>query len=260
MNSSRLEQAARELRQAYGGTPIDPIGARLVENDPAVGYAVQNINTKAWLEEGRRIAGRKIGLTSPAVQAQLGVHEPDFGILFEDMAVPSGGRFEAGNVLQPRCEGELAFRLRADLVGDDLDEATVIEAVEWMTPAIEIVGSRVRDWKIALVDTIADNASSGLFVLGDDRRPFDRAKIDELTMELLEDEQVVSAGAASACLGSPVLALTWLARKMVEVGRPLEAGSVVLSGAFGPLAPMNAGHRYRLRMTGFDELFVDYGG
>lgn len=259
MDLNPLDQAARELRQAYGGTPVDPISGRLVANDPAIGYAVQNINTELWLREGRRIVGRKIGLTSPAVQAQLGVHEPDFGILFEDMAVPEGGTFEAGSILQPRCEGELAFGISVPLTGDDLCVEAVADAVAWIGPAIEIVGSRVRDWKIGLVDTIADNASSGLFVLGDDRRPFDRALIDGLTMELLEDEQVVSAGPATACLGSPVLALTWLARKMVEVGRPLEAGSVILSGAFGPLAPMSPEHRYRLHMSGFDDVVVNYG-
>jgi 2-keto-4-pentenoate hydratase len=257
MNRQAIEQAARELREAYRLGPVEPIGDRLVENTAEVGYAVQDINTDLWIAEGRRLAGRKIGLTSQAVQSQLGVDQPDFGMLFEDMAVPAGGRFSADRILQPRAEGELAFGLGAPLDRPDLSEADVLTAVEWMAPAIEIVGSRVRDWKIRLVDTIADNASSGLYVIGDDRRPADRPAIDALSMELLEDDQVVSAGPATACLGSPVTALAWLARKMVKVGRPLGAGDIVLSGAFGPLAPMTPGHRYTLRLSGFADLWVD---
>lgn len=257
MNYTAIAQAAHELLTAYDTGPVAPIGGRLVENKPEIGYAVQDLNTEAWLAAGRRIVGRKIGLTSPAVQSQLGVHEPDFGILFDDMAVPHGGCFSAASVLQPRAEGELAFGLRAALTAADLREEDVIEAIDWMAPAIEIVGSRVQDWKIQLVDTIADNASSGRFVVSEERKPFDRAAVETMSMELLEDERTISSGPASACLGSPVIALTWLARKMVEVGRPLDAGSVVLSGAFGPLAPMAAGYRYRMRMSGFEELWID---
>lgn len=257
MERTAIEQAAHELRTAYDSGTVEPISGRLVEDTPEIGYAVQDINTRVWLAQGRRIVGCKIGLTSPAVQALLGVNEPDFGILFEDMAVPHGGGFSARTVLQPRAEGELAFALKAALTGADVREDEVIDAIDWMAPAIEIVGSRVRDWKLRLVDTIADNASSGRFAVGADRRPFDRGAVDAMAMELLEDDRAVSAGPATACLGSPVVALTWLARKMVEVGRPLVAGSIVLSGAFGPLAPMTPGHRYRLRMSGFDELSID---
>lgn len=257
MNRQAIALAARELRDAYRLGPVDPIADRLVENTAEVGYAVQNINADLWIAEGRRLVGRKIGLTSHAVQSQLGVDQPDFGMLFDDMEVPAGGSFQADRVLQPRAEGELAFGLCAPLDRRDLSEADVLAAVEWMAPAIEIVGSRVRDWKIRLVDTIADNASSGLYVIGEDRRPADRAAIDALAMELLEDGHVVSAGPATACLGSPVTAFAWLARKMVEVGRPLGAGDIVLTGAFGPLAPMTPGHRYTIRMSGFADLWVD---
>lgn len=258
MKQNIIEQAARELRYAYGSSPVDPICGRLVEDRAEIGYAVQEINTRLWEGQGRRIVGRKIGLTSPAVQAQLGVGEPDYGILFEDMNVPAGGRFAVGSVSQPRAEGELAFGLKGDLADPDASEDEIAQAIEWMAPAIEIVGSRVRDWQIRLVDTIADNASSGLFVIGDDRRPFDRAEVDRLSMELLEDDETISAGPSSACLGSPVVALAWLARKMSAVGRPLRRGELVLSGAFGPLAPMRPGHRYTLRMDGFDQVQVDY--
>lgn len=257
MSRSAIEQAARELREAYGSEPVEPIRERLLENLPELGYEVQEINTRFWEAQGRKIVGRKIGLTSSAVQSQLGVHEPDYGILFKDMEVPDRGRFSAASVHQPRAEGELAFGLKAALNDPDASEAEVEEAIEWMAPAIEIVGSRVRDWQIRIVDTVADNASSGMFVVGSDRRTFRRAEADGLSMELLEDDRVVSAGAASACLGSPVTALTWLARKMAAVGRPLGAGDLVLSGAFGPLAPMASGHRYRLKMSGFAELWID---
>ncbi|MBX9896458.1 MAG: fumarylacetoacetate hydrolase family protein [Qipengyuania sp.] len=257
MERSAIEQAARELRDAYQSQPVEPIRERLLENLPELGYEVQEINTRFWEAQGRKIVGRKIGLTSQAVQSQLGVHEPDYGILFEDMGVPDRGSFSVASVHQPRAEGELAFGLKAALGNPDATEAEVEAAIEWMAPAIEIVGSRVRDWQIQLVDTIADNASSGMFVVGSDHRPFDRAAADGLSMELLEDERMVSSGLASACLGSPVTALTWLARKMAVVGRPLAIGDLVLSGAFGPLAPIAAGHRYTLRMKGFADLWID---
>lgn len=252
-----LEQAARELREAYVGSPVEPISGRLVEDQPVIGYQVQDINTRLWESQGRHIVGRKIGLTSPAVQAQFGVHEPDFGILFADMEVPDGGRFSVSSVHQPRAEGELAFGLKTAISDPNAAEADVAAAIEWMAPAIEIVGSRVRDWKIRLVDTIADNASSGMFVIGRDRQPYDPAVVPNLTMTLLEDDQLVSSGVSSACLGGPLNALVWLARKMAEVGRPLGEGEIVLSGAFGPLAAIRTGHRYTLKMSGFAAVSLD---
>lgn len=257
MTDEALYRAALELREAYYNGPIDPIADRLIPNDAAIGYRVQELNTSFWLGEGRRLSGRKIGLTSAAVQSQLGVGEPDFGMLFADMEVTSGGSFAAASVSQPRAEGELAFCLNRDLTDPRLDEAAIADAVAWMAPAIEIVGSRVRGWRIRIADTVADNASSARYCIGDDRRPFDRAAIDGLSMELFEDETAVSCGPATACLGSPVNALVWLALKMVEVGRPLVAGDIVLSGAFGPLAPMTPDHSYRLAMSGFDDVVVD---
>lgn len=257
MTEDAVHRAALELREAYHTGAIDPVVDRLVPNDPLIAYRIQEINTAHWIAEGRQLVGRKIGLTSPAVQAQLGVGEPDFGMLFADMAVAPGGAFAAASVSQPRAEGELAFGIRRALTDPAVDDAAVGDAVEWMAPAIEIVGSRVRDWQIRIADTVADNASSARYAIGDDRRPFDRAVIDALTMELFEDAVRVSHGPATACLGSPVTALAWLARKMVEVGRPLAAGDIVLSGAFGPLAPMTAGRHYRLAMSGFADIVVD---
>ena len=260
MTDDAVHRAALELRDAYCNGPVDPIADRLVPNDAGIGYRIQELNTAFWVGEGRRLSGRKIGLTSAAVQSQLGVGEPDFGMLFADMAIASGGSFAAASVSQPRAEGELAFGIDRDLADPGLDEAAICDAVAWMAPAIEIVGSRVRDWRIRIADTVADNASSARYCIGDDRRPFDRAAIDGLSMELFEDGDMVSHGPATACLGSPVNALVWLTRKMVAVGRPLAAGDIVLSGAFGPLAPMAAGHRYRLAMCEFEDVVVDCDG
>lgn len=257
MTEEAVQRAALELRQAFLTGAIAPIADRLVPNDAALGYRIQEINTAHWIAGGRKLAGRKIGLTSTAVQTQLGVDEPDFGMLFTDMQIAPGGSFAAKSVSQPRAEGELAFCIARDLSAPFLDEAAVVGAIEWMAPAIEVVGSRVRDWRIKIVDTVADNASSALYAIGDDRRPYDRAAVDGLTMELFEDGDLVSHGPATACLGSPVTALTWLARKMVEVGRPLAAGDIVLSGAFGPLVPIAPGRCYRLAMAGFADLTIE---
>src|SRR3546814_165540 len=184
---------------------------------------------------GRRLVGRKIGLTARSVQQALNIDQPDFGMLFADMEVPDGGTVGAGRLLQPRVEGEVAFVLGRDITVSDPTIADVIRAVDFLLPAIEIVDSRIAGWDLQIVDTIADNASSGLYVLGAEPRSLRDIDLRLCGMVLEKGGEPVSSGAGLACLGNPLQALRWLAHTMVKVGRPILAGDVVLSGALGPL-------------------------
>lgn len=216
----------------------------------SVGYAVQSLLTRARLDGGRRIAGRKIGLTAPAVQAQLGVDQPDFGVLFDDMACGQHEPIDVRRLLQPRIEAEIAFVLGSDLDGE-LDEDTVRAAVAEVVPALEIVDSRIADWDITIVDTVADNASSGLYVLGEPYGPLRDLDLRSVQMTLTDGSgATVSSGTGAACLGDPVTALTWLARTTRDLGEPLRAGEVILSGALGPMVAVVPGTTYTADLTG----------
>ncbi|OLT00261.1 2-keto-4-pentenoate hydratase [Pseudonocardia sp. CNS-004] len=243
--------ADRLLRAAGERTPCAPVREILPEPSVSVGYAVQSLLTRARLDQGRHVVGRKIGLTAPAVQTQLGVDQPDFGVLFDDMACAQDQPVEMGRLLQPRIEAEIAFVLGEDLAEGDLDETAARATVAEVVPALEIVDSRVAGWDITIVDTIADNASSGLYVLGEPRTPLGDLDLRRVEMALVDEAgETVSSGSGSACLGDPVNALLWLARTARELGDPLRAGEVVLSGALGPMAPVRAGARYTATLTG----------
>lgn len=230
------------LREAYRTyEPVAPIRGELPDGDIAAAYAVQLANTSHWVSEGRRIVGRKIGLTSEAVQRQLGVDQPDFGVLFDDMRLSDGDVVPYRAVLQPKVEAEVALVLRDDLDDPDVDLDRVAAAVDHLLPAIEVVGSRIAGWDISIVDTVADNASSGMFVLG--TTPVDPTTVElgEVTMRMTVDGVERSTGIGTACLGHPYLAAAWLARRMVENGTPLRAGDVVMTGALGPMTDLPAG-------------------
>jgi 2-keto-4-pentenoate hydratase len=244
-------EAARRLLSAYrDGKPCAPVRELFEAGDIGSAYAVQDANTRHWLDAGRRLVGRKIGLTSPAVQKQLGVDQPDFGMLFADMAVCDGEPIDAERVLQAKVEAEVAFVLERDLTVEQPTVADVIRAVGFAVAAIEVVGSRVANWDIRLVDTVADNASSGLFVLGNTPCKLDGLNLRDCTMEMLAGSAVVSRGVGHACLGHPINAVLWLARKMAEVGRPLRSGDIVLSGALGPMVAVQPGTVYEARVEG----------
>lgn len=243
--------AAQRLRAAHDcGEPCPPIRDLIAADDIQSAYAVQDSNTRHWLREGRKLVGRKIGLTSRVVQKQLGVDQPDFGMLFADMAVCDGEPVAAGRVLQAKVEAEIAFVLERDLKAEQPTMADVMRAVGYVIPAIEIVGSRVANWDIRLVDTVADNASSGLFVLGNTPQKLAGLDLRDCAMQMSNGSEVVSTGVGHACLGHPLNATLWLARKMVEVGRPLLAGDIVLSGALGPMVAVQSGAIYEARVTG----------
>ncbi|GIM89991.1 putative hydratase/decarboxylase [Paractinoplanes toevensis] len=217
----------------------------------STGYAVQRLLTGARLADGHRVVGRKIGLTSPAVQAQLGVDQPDFGVLLDDMARGPDELIDITQLLQPRIEAEIAFVLDADLDADDVDAASARAAVGDVVPALEIVDSRIAGWDITLVDTVADNASSGLYVLGAATGRLGHRDLRGVTMTMADGNgTTVSAGDGAACLGDPVDALVWLARTAKAYGEPLRAGEVILSGALGPMVPVAPGSSFTADLTG----------
>jgi 2-keto-4-pentenoate hydratase len=246
-----IAQVAARLRAAQeSGTPIAPVRDDLADGGVDAAYAVQEANTRHALAHGRRLVGRKIGLTSKAVQEQLGVDSPDFGMLFDDMSLRDGAVVEAGKVLQPKAEAEMAFVINRDLDHPDLTLDDLVAAIEYVLPAIEIVGSRIRDWNIRLLDTIADNASSGLFVLGATPSALDGLELVSCTMEMTRDGTRVSTGTGAACLGNPLNAALWLARTIARVGRPLQAGDIVMSGALGPMVVVAPGNTIEARIEG----------
>ncbi|MDY7087867.1 MAG: fumarylacetoacetate hydrolase family protein [Actinomycetota bacterium] len=249
--------AQRLLDAARTGTPCPPVRDLIGADDIAAAYAVQREQT-ALREKTARVAGHKIGLTSPAVQKQLGVDQPDFGVLFDDMDVSALDVVPVAGLLQPRIEAEVAFLLKADLTGDFTAE-DVRAAVEVAAPALEIVDSRVAGWDISIADTIADNASSGLFVLGPARRTLDEVKPVDVQMEMTVDGEVVSKGSGAACLGDPLIALAWLATAARDHGDPLRAGQVVLSGALGPMVPVKPGMRVSATLTGLGTVATVFG-
>lgn len=265
MSASSFEEgvataADRIATAVRRGAPCQPVHDVLEPFGIEAAYAVQDVQTRAALAGGRRAVGRKIGLTSPSVQKQLGVDQPDYGMLFADMAVLDGEEVPAGRLLQPRVEAEVAFVLERGLDRPQLGLTDVIGAVAYALPAIEIVDSRIADWRISLLDTIADNASSGAFVLGTTPRRIDALDLRLCGMTLETRGEPVSNGCGAACLGHPLHALLWLARKMVEVGRPLETGDLVLSGALGPMAPVTPGGVYEARISGLGRVGVAFAG
>ncbi|MFD4430207.1 2-keto-4-pentenoate hydratase [Nocardia sp. NPDC058497] len=241
--------AERLARAAATGVPSRPVRDLLGPGSVDTAYAVQRLGTERRLANGARIVGRKVGLTAPAVQRQLGVDQPDFGVLFQDMDVTRTPVAHRPRLLQPKVEAELAFVLAADLDTGPFDAHSVRTAVAYAAAALEIVDSRIADWDITFADTVADNASSGWFVLGVERLDLAAFEPREVVMTMTIDGEIVSTGTGSACLGDPLAALAWLAETACAVGDPLRAGDIVLSGALGPMAPLPPGAQVRCELV-----------
>eukprot|EP00105_Crassostrea_gigas_P014266 XP_011430869.1 PREDICTED: uncharacterized protein LOC105330697 [Crassostrea gigas] len=238
-----VQQAADQLREAaVTGTPCGPVRDLLgTETDIDLAYAVQELNTAADIAAGRRVVGRKIGITSKAVMEQIGVDQPDFGTLFVDMEYGDGVAIEAGRLLQPRAEAEVALVLEHDLDKGEHSFNDIMRATAYALPSIEIVDSRVADWNIRIVDTVADNASCGLYVLGGRPVPLDRVDLRALPMSMTINGDEVATGTGAACLGHPLHAARWLADTLCARGIPLRAGDVLMTGALGPMRPLTNG-------------------
>jgi 2-keto-4-pentenoate hydratase len=250
---------ALRLRNAYAGGAVPPLRDGLAPGDADGAYAVQAINTLHWQSAGRRIVGRKIGLTARAVQAQLGVDQPDYGVLFADMAIADGGILSVASALQPKAEAEVALVLARDLPSIDTTMDEVAAATAYAVAAIEIVDSRIADWKITFADTVADNGSSAFFVLGEERKPLPGLDLYTCGMALEVNGTLVSLGAGAACLGHPLNAAAWLARTLARRGEPLRAGDILLTGALGPMVALAPGDTVVARIGGLGRVGFRYG-
>ena len=267
----RVRAAAERLAEARAsGVPCAPVRDLIGTEDLAAAYAVQQQLVGARLAAGATVVGRKIGATSEAVQHQLGVDQPDFGYLLDEMdvsdaAATRGAPVSMRTLLQPRVEAEVAFRLGRDIdvPEDEITLALVRDAVDVALPALEIVDSRIADWKIGFTDTVADCASSALFVVGTDAKPLSapgRSGCEpvEVEMTLRINGEVRSAGNGAACLGDPLEALRWLAVQAARFGDPLRAGHLILSGALGPFVPFAPGDRVEASISGFAPLVAEF--
>lgn len=252
--------AARRLRDAYSGGVIAPLRDVLAPTDVDGAYAVQTINTRFWEAQGRRIVGRKAGLTAKAVQVQLGVDQPDFGVLFDDMRVADGGILDPARTIQPKAEAEIAFVLGADLPDADTTVEQVAAAVASVHAAIEIVDSRIADWKISFADTVADNGSSAFFVLADAGLPLAGLDLEGATMAMTVNGAVASTGVGAAALGNPLNAAAWLARTLATRGEPLKAGDILLAGALGPMVALTRGDHVVADIAGIGTCSFTYKG
>ena len=251
MNAQVIQQAADALWAARAGRhTIARVSETYGIETAADAYAVSARNIERAIEQGARVSGKKIGLTSLAVQQQLGVDQPDYGVLFADMEYLSGATLPAGRLIQPKAEGEIALVVGRDLKEEQLTWSAFLHGLEYALPAIEIVDSAIHDWKITLVDTVADNASCGMYVLGLEPRRIGDIALAGAAMDLRKNGGTVAVGAGTACMGNPLLAAYWLAKTMAAVGQPLRAGDVVMSGALGPMVPVGAGDRIEADIGG----------
>ena len=234
ISTALMEAEARRI-------PIDPITSANADFKPEHAYQVQLATVKTRVAGGRRIIGKKIGLTSKAMQDLFNVHEPDYGHLLDDMLVVEGQPCPRSDLLYPKVEGEVAFVIERRLQGPGVHVAEVLRATAGVMPALEIVDSRIRDWKIKLADSIADNASSARFVLGSRMLPARDFDLRLIGMCLEKNGQVVNSGAGVAVWGHPAAAVAWLANKLSQFGAALEPGDVVLSGAVTAAVDVAAG-------------------
>jgi 2-oxopent-4-enoate hydratase len=240
------QELADELWEAdRSAKPVPPLTERHPDLVLADAYAIQTVNIERRTVAGQRVIGRKVGLTSRPMQELLGVDEPDFGVLTDEMVVEDGDLIDLGRLVQPRVEAELAFVMAEDLAGPGVTTARALAAIEGALPAVEVVDSRVADWRIKLVDTVADNASSGLIVMGGRMRPVRDLDLRLLGVVVSRHGQMIDTGAGAAALGNPARCVAWLANTLGAFGEGLRAGDVVLPGAVHKMVPVAPGDVFR---------------
>ncbi len=242
--ATALHEARRDRRQ------IPRISDTFDIRSESDAYAVARINVRRQIDAGAKVVGRKIGLTSKAVQKQLGVDQPDYGFLFDTMEVLDGTTIDMTTLVQPKAEAEIALVVRRDLDHDALSWGQFLTGIDYALPAIEIVDSVIENWSITLADTIADNASCGSYVLGLEPKKITDFSLIHCGMAFSKNESLVATGTGAACLDSPLLSAYWLARRMAASGEPIRAGEVLMTGALGPMIVLAAGDRIEVTIGG----------
>jgi 2-keto-4-pentenoate hydratase len=236
------DQLANELSAAYRTRrPVAPLVDRFPGLTIADAYDIQQAQVERWKADGWVVKGRKVGLTSAVMQRQMGVHQPDFGVLHDGMFFLESEIIATATFLQPRVEAEVAFVLKQQIAGPGVTIAEAAAAVDFMLPALEIIDSRIHDWRIGIVDTIADNASSGGVVLGIGLTQLTGLDLRALGCNLYRNGQLAATGASGAVLGSPLASLTWLANVLGAHGEVLHSGEVILPGSFTASQPVEPG-------------------
>jgi 2-oxopent-4-enoate/cis-2-oxohex-4-enoate hydratase len=260
MNKDEIRKCGDELFEAMvARTTVAPLTQRYADITIEDAYYISLQMLARRLETGEKIIGKKIGVTSKPVMDMLGVFQPDFGFLTDKMVYASGEMPISQKLLQPRAEGEIAFKLKADLIGPGVTNANVLAATELVMPCFEVVDSRIEDWKIKIQDTVADNASCGLFVT-DESAGVDPRDIDLATCGMVVEKNgsTLSTGAGAAALGSPVNCVAWLANTLGQFDIPLKAGEIILSGSLVPLEPVTAGDVMNVRVGGMGNCEVRF--
>ncbi|MBI4984084.1 MAG: 2-oxopent-4-enoate hydratase [Rhodocyclales bacterium] len=251
MDQPLIETLGDELYAALTQRQVvDPLTVRHPDIAIDDAYRIQQRMVARRLDAGEKVVGKKIGVTSQAVMNMLGVFQPDFGYLLDGMIYNEGQAIERASLIQPKAEGEIAFVLKRELMGPGISNADVLAATDGVMACFEIVDSRIRDWKIKIQDTVADNASCGVFVLGDRLVDPRRVDLDTCGMVLEKNGEIVGTGAGAAALGSPVNAVAWLANTLGRLGIPLKAGEVILSGSLAAMFPVQAGDNLRVTIGG----------
>ncbi len=260
MDSAKINALGDELYNALRSQQsIAPLTEREpdITIDDAYYISLRMLNRRQ--EDGEKVVGKKIGVTSKVVQEMLGVHQPDFGFLTDGMTFANGAKVPvAGHLISPRAEAEIGFRLKKDLQGPGVTEADVLAATDAIMPCFEIVDSRIDNWKIAIQDTVADNASCGVYVLGEqeaDPKDFD---LPALKIRVWKNGEILSEGLGSAVQGNPLTAVAWLANTLGRFGIPFKAGEVILSGSLVPLEPVQAGDSLRMELEGIGDAEVHF--
>lgn len=260
MTKALVSKAVHLLDEAY--EKHVSITEPLSTQDPSMtiddAYAIQIQRIEAATSKGDRITGKKIGLTSFAMQNLLGVDQPDYGHLLQSMDVPNGDTVSLSKLFQPKIEGEIAFVLKKDLVGPNVTAEDVLAATDYVVPAIEIVDSRIKDWKIKLVDTVADNASCGLYVLGTNKTEVSNVDLKSIQMQLLKNNEVINEGKGTDVLGDPAICVAWLANKLHEYNVALRAGEVILSGALSAAVAAEPDDQFTASFTTLGEVKVQF--
>lgn len=258
MSQTRYEELAALLKNAEKTCQaIDQISKTNSDLAIADAYKIQLLNIEKELSVGRKITGKKIGLTSLAVQGMLGVNQPDFGHLLDSMAV-TDGTIARSSMLQPKVEAEIAFVLKEDIYGPDATPEDVLRATDYVIAAIEIVDSRIKDWKIGIIDTVADNASSGRYIFSDQRIDPKTIDLKTVTMDFYQNGEYKNSGVGAATLGDPLFCVAWLANTLHEYGVVLKKGEIVLSGALSAMLVAEAGDEFTAKFSDLGDVTVRF--